>query len=77
MIPNGPAYRCCGSYYLMGQQIDAMDPTTEWANRKVPWILISHRPVDRWLGYYLIGRRIDAVDIPTVPNGPAIQRASG
>ncbi len=33
LLPTGPADRCHGSYYPMGQQIGAMDPIDQWAGR--------------------------------------------
>jgi hypothetical protein len=42
MVPNGPADRCRGSYYLLGRRIGAMDPATQWYSGQVPWILLSN-----------------------------------
>jgi hypothetical protein len=55
LLTNGPADRCRGSYYPMGRQIGALDPT-------VPPI----GPADRCHGsYYPMGRRIGALDPTT------------
>ncbi len=57
----------------MGRQIDAVDPTDQWAGGYMPWIL-TNGPADRCRGsYYPMGRQMDAVD-PTyslLTNGPA------
>jgi hypothetical protein len=48
LISKGP--RCCGSYYLLGWQIGALDPTTNW-------------PAERYRGScYPMGRGIGAMD---------------